>query len=260
MRTIDSPTAHRSVAAAHRRAGEHPDARLACPVCAASLKGANFSRHLHDKHPDIEARPAGETSDELQLVGIDRRIRRAFAVIGVVWLAALGAAIYFDANPIETGEDPSAARIAEAPFVKVLAVGLVIAVVIALLRAATAFRARITVTDDGIRLRHRLGTGSRRLSLPATVETGSLFSMHTNRTGESDAHTRVRRHAGAYLRVIDGRRTITVGCPHATDIRKHWTGWTSGSRRKWWDIDLSAPAFVELQYALAEAGCLESPH
>ena len=65
--------------------------------------------------------------------------------------------------------------------------------------------------------------------------------------------------AGAYLRVADGHRSITVGCPHGAGIRKHWNGWTAGPRRKWWDVDLSAPAFVELQYALAAAGLLAPP-
>ena len=115
------------------------------------------------------------------------------------------------------------------------------------------------MSEDGIRLRHRLGTGHRYLPLPSAIETGELFSIHPGPSNSDDTYESVESHAGSYLRVTHRHRSITVGCPHAAGLRKHWTGWTSGKRRKWWDLDLSAPAFVELQYALAEAGCLKPP-
>ena len=98
-----------------------------------------------------------------------------------------------------------------------------------------------------------MGTGRRLVPLPAAVETGTLF---IRRDTGNDGGAAVEIRSGAYLRIGEGRRSITVGCPHATGVRKHWVGWTAGKRRKWWDVDLSAAAFVELQYALAESGCL----
>ncbi len=97
------------------------------------------------------------------------------------------------------------------------------------------------------------------MSLPTEVETGSLFRIKTDRTNPNGGIIGLKLHAGAYLRVANGHRSITVGCPHPTGLHKHWAGQASDRRRKWWEIDLSAPAFVELQYALAEAGALELP-
>ena len=254
MRTVDrKSTAGRSVDAAQRRAAANPEANLPCPACATSLKGANVDRHLREKHPDAVSAAPGSTDADLTLVGLDHRIRRTFAGLAVVWFVVVGVAMFTDPSPSVVGDDPSLAEIAREPVVILVAVGLLVVVVIAALRAATVFRARLTVTRKGVVLSHRLGTGRRQVSLPAAVETGTLFIRRN--TGNHGGGT-VEVRSGAYLRIGEGRRSITVGCPHAAGVRKHWVGWTPGKRRKWWDVDLSAPAFVELQYALAEAGCL----
>ena len=254
MRTIDQKsTAGRSVDAAQRRAAANPEANLPCPACATSLKGVNVDRHLRDKHPDAVSAAPGSKVADLTLVGIDRRIRRTFAGMVLVWFVVAGVALVADPSPAVVGSDPSPAEIAREPFVILIAVGLLIAAVIAVLRAATAFRVRLTVTQDSVKLSHRLGTGRHQVPLPAAVETGTLF---IRRNYGNSGGGRVEVRSGAYLRIGEGRRSITVGCPHATGVRKLWVGWTPGKRRKWWDVDLSAPAFVELQYALAESGCL----
>ena len=254
MRTIDQPSAAgRSVDAAQRRAAANPEANLPCPACATSLKGANADRHLREKHPDATSTAPGSNDADLTLVGIDRRIRRTFAGMVVVWFVVVGVVMISDPSPAVVGSDPSLAEIAREPFVILIAVGLLVAAVMAALGAAAAFRARLTVTREGIVLSHRMGTGRRQVSLPAAVETGTLFIRRD--TGNHGGGT-VEVRSGAYLRIGEGRRSITVGCPHATGVRKLWVGWTAGKRRKWWDVDLSAPAFVELQYALAESGCL----
>ena len=254
LRVIDQKrTAGRSVDAAQRRAGENPEAHLPCPACATSLKGANFERHLREKHPDAVGAAPGSEDAELTLVGIDRRIRRTFGALIVLWLVVLGAVVAANPGPTGGGADAPGAQIASAPFVIVVALGMLAAAVIAMLRAAKAFRARMTVTREGIALSHRMGTGRRQVPLPAAVETGTLF-IRRNYGTSGGGQVEVR--SGAYLRMGEGRRSITVGCPHATGVRKLWVGWTPGKRRTWWDVDLSAPAFVELQYALAESGCL----
>lgn len=254
MRTIDQKsTAGRSVDAAQRRGAGNPDANLPCPACATSLKGANVGRHLRDKHPDTVGAALGSNDADLTLVGIDHRIRRTFAGLVVVWFVVVGVALVADPSPTVVGDDPSLSQIVREPVVVLVAVGLLVAAIIAVLWVAKAFRSRLTVTQEGIALTHRMGTGRRLVPLPAAVETGTLF---IRRDTGNDGGAAVEIRSGAYLRIGEGRRSITVGCPHATGVRKHWVGWTAGKRRKWWDVDLSAAAFVELQYALAESGCL----
>jgi hypothetical protein len=260
LRTLDHDgTASQSIAAAQRRAGAHPEGRLPCPACAAGLKGTNFERHLREKHPEVDSGTPNVGVEELQLVGIDHRIRRTFAALTFAWFVAVIVLLVTGPVPIGVDGERTPTQVAQTPVVIIVALGLVIGAIIAILRAAGAFRARITVTGNAIRLSHRLGTGRRHVPLPAAVETGTLFIVRSDRSNSGGSSTGLKVRAGAYLRVADGHRSITVGCPHGAGIRKHWNGWTAGPRRKWWDVDLSAPAFVELQYALAAAGLLAPP-
>ncbi len=253
MRTIDQKsTAGRSVDAAQRRAAGNPEANLPCPACATGLKGANFDRHLREKHPDATSTAPGSKVADLTLVGIDHRIRRTFAGLVVLWFVVVSVVMISDPSPSVVGNDPSMAEIAREPVMILMAVGALVAALIAVLWASQAFRARLTVTQDSIRLSHRMGTGRRSVALPIAVDTGTLFASEK----ADNSGGRVDTHLGAYLHMGRGRRSVVVGCPHDAGVRKHWVGWTSGKRRKRWDVSLSAPAFVELQYALAQSGCI----
>lgn len=61
---------------------------------------------------------------------------------------------------------------------------------------------------------------------------------------------------GTYLRLANGRKALTLGCPHHTGLRKHWAGWQQGKQRRQWDITVDPPAFVSFQYAMATYGAL----
>lgn len=261
-RPLDATT----LRAAATRAAQHPEARLPCPVCAAGLKGANLERHVTEKHA---AAFAGQREGASVLVGIDRRIRRWLWTTAVVWLGLFAAAVVVapdqladskvrSTEPLSSSEVATAlGDVATSPMGLVLAGGLVLFAVLALAVRADAFRATVTVAEDEVRVRHRLGTGRLRVGFPATIELGELYRRRGG-SGEAGEYrgevTEVRE--GAYLRVAHGRRGVTIGCAHGTGVRKHWGGWTPGRRRKVWDVTLSPAAFVALQYALGEAGQL----
>lgn len=264
MRTIArSTTSALALDRARRLASERPAATLPCPACAASLKGANLERHIGSKHPAAERTAAVDWGfDELTLVGVDRRIRRSFGVLVVLWLALLVALVVTLDGPItaDDGGEAGIADIAGDHSMWVLVAGLLLFAVIASLMRVNAFRARLSVRDGEIHLRYRLGTGAIGVALPAAIETGTLFvRRNVNGVAGPDGDATYERKAGAYLRIGSGHRAITVGCPHTTGLRKHWAGMSSGRRRKWWDVNLAAPAFVELQYALAETGTITPP-
>lgn len=261
MQTLERPsTSAVALHGARQLAVAEPGARMACPVCAASLKGANYERHLVSKHPTVDARVATDVGGgDLVLVGIDQRIRRGFGVLVALCLAILVAMVAVQPGPVTAadGGEATIGDIVGTPFVIVLGACALLLVAVAVLYRAGAFRARLSVKDGEVRVRQRLGTRAVRVALPAPVEVGTLFvrrradGHHQDGDGASiDVRT------GAYLRIGTGRRAITVGCPTATGLRKHWTGWSSGPRRKWWDVNLDAPSFVELQYALAGGGVL----
>jgi hypothetical protein len=258
---------HTALAVAEARASAWPDERLPCPACATALAGRNLARHLAEKHPGLVAVDPGGPS---RFSGVDRRIRRWYWVGAAALLAALGLVTVRTAGP--TGVlSPAEQRLAgseqlrllaTSPFGVVLVSGLAAIALLAVADHLRAFRATVSVEDDEVVLRHRMGTGTIRLDLAdVAAETGALYQRRSSHTPGSDHGGAVTEvHAGSYLRLATGRRGITVGCTSSTGLRKHWRGAASGPRRKVWDVTLPAPAYVALQYALADHAVLGAPN
>jgi hypothetical protein len=118
---------------------------------------------------------------------------------------------------------------------------------------------RLRVEPGRITVRGRLGLTRRRVTLPAAAEIGGMSKGRPSAGMTSYAdefnvpHDRVPD--GVYLRLTNGG-SVTIACRTGTGVRRHWTGWTPGRRRQHAQIRLDAPAFVRLQYALAEQGVL----
>ena len=125
--------------------------------------------------------------------------------------------------------------------------------------ALAALPGRLRVEPGAVVLRRRFGLGQRRVSLPAKVEIGGLTKSVPSAGMTSYADDFNVPHddvpAGTYLR-LSGDGSIVVSCRQSTAVRKHWTGWTPGPRRRRSHLRLEAPAFVALQYVLAESGSL----
>jgi len=226
---------------------------LPCPACAASVRGANLPEHVRRKH-DMDLRTAGNAVDTGQ-VGVDRRIRRIFVAGIILWLLGLGLLV----TPAYERMAGSAVlpRLVRDPFWLLMWAGLLGIAGCVWAYAHEWFRARVTVGATEMVLRHRWGTGSIRVPLPAQVQTGQLYERRTYGSEGSTTHVEIEK--GVYLRVGSRWRAITVGCPQDTGLRAHWVGWRRGARRRQWDLTLTGPAFVAFQYALAREGMLQIP-
>lgn len=123
----------------------------------------------------------------------------------------------------------------------------------------SALPSRLRVEPGAVTLRRRFLRGHRRVTLPAKVEVGGSVKgrISAGMTSCADDYNvpydDVR--SGTYLRLSDGA-SITIACRTSTDVRRHWTGWTSGRARRRAHLRLDAPDFVRLQYALAGLGVL----
>ncbi|HEV7720413.1 MAG TPA: hypothetical protein VGO60_03980 [Iamia sp.] len=262
------PVARATWEAAAARATWDPHSRLPCPGCTASVTGAKLADHVHRVHLAADGGMAGGRPVHR---GRDRRFRRTvgwfvtlWVVVGAGLLAASPAPVADAAEAL--GDDATAAvarehlaAVARSPFGVAVLAGLAI-LVVALLASRGRPRARVTVGDREVVLRHRCGTGTARVGLPARLESGSLVRRVGSGEGGGESgsvggsiHDEV---VGSYLRLVDGRRSITVGCPSGTRLRKHWDGWTPGGARRHWDVTLDPAEFVAYQYALAGRGLL----
>lgn len=92
---------------------------------------------------------------------------------------------------------------------------------------------------------------------PQQVRMGSAWRSRpdglSSTGGVDPGYGTVEEHAGTYLAI--GK--IVVRCDISTDVRRNWTGWEQGGRRKRWRVTLHAGDFVAFQYALAELGLLQ---
>lgn len=121
------------------------------------------------------------------------------------------------------------------------------------------FRGHLALRDGHLELRRPLGL-DRRVALPAAVTVGGARTTRADVIDVSLDVPTPRMHeerAGVYLQVGTGRRSIAVRCPSGGGVRRHWSGWQQGPRRRRWHITLAAPDFAALQYALAEVGMLQ---
>lgn len=262
------PVARATWTAAADRAALASEQRLPCPGCAASVKGANLTAHVHRAHL---TGPTAMAPGHPVHVGHDRRRRRATRWAVVLWLAAvagLAAASPTALTDAATalGDEPTVAVarhhlgvVAGTTAGSVLLGGLAVLVVGLLVGRGERGRAAVTVTNREVVLRHRYGTGTVRVALPARLEAGTLIRHHRasgGGEGSGDVTVAYDERVGSYLRIADRHRAITVGCPNGTRVRKHWEGWVPGPTRRRWDITMEPVDFVALQYALASVGVL----
>lgn len=241
---MSAPTTSHAVATALRLAVAQPEAMLPCPVCAAGLRAANLESHLRKVHAGIGG---GVSVGALTFRGKDRAFGRELLVVLVV-------ALVLSAVPMAANGGELSTTMVTAIGVPVLAIFTLV-----LLAVTGVFRARLVIDGDRVRLRYGLGLRSRSLLIGRQVELGRLWTLRPRAGMSTYENTRdAKVEAGAYLRLLEGKRRITVGCPKGTGTRKHWSdaGWKSGASTRYWDITLDRETMVALEYALADRGVL----
>jgi hypothetical protein len=228
-------------------AARHPDVSLPCPVCAGPVRARNLERHLDKVH-------AGRSGPaEFSWRGPERLVLRPLVLLPLLCAAAVITWSWRSGRELRPW------------FLIVAGVGAVFVVLCGLAVAdVRLFLGRLSVDGSRVRLRHTLGLLTRTLPAVDRVIVGSAYRTVPDSTVSMSADPDVgggstEVPAGAYLRMFDGRRSIVVHCRNNTGMRKTWTGWQQGKRRRTWAITLDPPEFVGLQYALAAAGLLQVP-
>jgi hypothetical protein len=221
-------------------AAAHPTAMLPCPVCGATTNGANLGHHLarvHGAEVTGAVGPAG-----LVMRGRDHRVRPWIVVLPIV-VAALGVS-----GQRLVGSASSAS------LWPVIAATLVF-VVLVVVSSVRGFPARLVVDRASLTLRHSWGCGSRSVDLPAPVDVGGVWERGARMDTANDFIRSFPRRLGGYVR-IGGRRGITIGCESVRELRKSWTGWAPGPKKRSRDIVISRAQLATLQYVLADARVL----
>ena len=251
MPALPAPSAA-ALSVARKLAAAHPGAKLPCPLCATTLRADNFEKHLGKTHPAHVHADAAAAS--VTFIGVDRRIRAVTVPLPIAW--ALAVAVVAGAHA------PLDARGAA------LLVGSLVAVVVPLLLAEFgAFRARLTLAGDTLRLRHTLGLRTALVKLPAPLTVGPLRGRKPTAVLSAysadlpEGHASEETTVGTYLQIGPDRAAITIGCPKKSGFRQHWDphGWRPGPQRRAWDITLDRESLVALEYQLA-ARALLAPH
>ena len=232
------------VDSARRRAVGSPDSALPCPRCAALVKGRNLARHLDRTHGGEPM----ERRDRASWSGPERLVARPLVILPLLAAALLAAAH-------RLGRLDDDRPLIWAGFA--VGVGMILGAVAVC--DTKLFRGRLTVKDGHVVLVHTLGLRRRRLRCIDRLEFGAAYERRPDPTtgpASSDGSGSVDVASGNYLRLICGRRHITVHCKHGRTLRRAWTGWVQTRRRRRWHITLDAVQFVELQYVLADLGLL----
>ncbi len=238
-----------AIRTARRLAAAHPTAALPCPLCAVSVGAANLEAHLRKVHGDLGAL-AGEAARAAPLVlaGRDRAVQRE--LLGALSIVAVAGAIGF----------PLAIRFELGDAALYVLLAVLLPIVGGLMAAMLdAFGGTLELEGGQLRLRRVFGLRVRVLSLPARVELGRMRAL---RSPAGMAQYESARHVevddGVYLRLTDGRTSITVTTPGETGFAKHWAdeGWHEAPRTRRADLVIGRDAWVALEYALSEAGSL----
>lgn len=232
-----------AMATASRLAADWPDAVLPCPECAATVKGANLSRHVGKVH----AGRAGGRARRRSWRGPERLIARPLVIVpGLAAVATLAAT-----SLVEETNDVVVLVAAGALGIGLILSGLVV-------KGVPMFRGRLSVKGDGFVLSHTLGLRRRRLARVDRIEAGSAYDVRTINAGgdATSGGPRIEEPAGIYVELCSGRRYITVRCKQNTGFRKTWVGWEQAGRSRRWHIILYPADFVSLQYTLVDLGLL----
>ncbi len=231
---------------ARRLAAQHPHAMLPCPLCGVTLKAENLERHIAKTHPDfVSGRPL-DAAGPIVLTGVDRRMVGPSFVLLALWCG------------LAAGVGSTFGRLAPVPLVLFSLTALAAFAPLAL-AIAGKFRATLVLEPSALTLRTRLGTSTRRLSLPAKIESGGFErrfeSVVTSRVPNPKTYT---KRVGIFLRLRDGS-AITIGATKTASLSKRWatTGWKQAQKTERVDIELSRTALLGLEYQLAARGWLQ---
>jgi hypothetical protein len=113
--------------------------------------------------------------------------------------------------------------------------------------------AQLIIEGDGLAVRYALGLRRRRVRLPPRrVAVGSLIERRRSTVaGHLENSPGWDARFGTYLRIEGEGGAITVGCrSYGFGARAQERGWTSGGRRRRWDITVDRKAMVALEYRL----------
>ncbi len=183
----------------------------------------------------------------LQISGVDKRsfivLFALFALWGVI---AIGALAVLKVRLTDT-------------VVGVMGGTLVVCLGLPTAAAAGAFKAQLIVDGEKLRLRWLFGLASREVGFPAEIETGTAIDSEMKSTGMSAVDGGARDvKLGAYLRLSNGRRAITLAAKEAPELSHHWApgGWTRGKERRSWDITVDASGLAAIESQLALRGQL----
>ncbi len=218
---------------------------LACPVCLASVRGAHLSEHLGSKHEGARDAAEGGAGGRAVLLGEARVARRIFGALFVAWCLGVAAVLSVHGGP--PSSDAGAA-----------AVGVTFVAAFGPLCAALAgaFRATLLLEDGTIRLRALGGLYERSVALPCSVAAGRLVERRVV-PGIPDVHGE-DVDAGAYLRLAQDGRAITVGARRAAGAGRRWA--PEGLRKerplRTWDVTVDRCDLVAREYHLASLGVL----
>ena len=226
---------------ARRLAEQRPGSPVPCPGCGASVKGANLERHLGRKHPGDAGAAHASAWRGPERIG-------AFRLLLLSLLVAAGVAAYTVLSGVQDDR-------------LILGAGVLLALSMIVWGAvgwgAPLFPGRLRVDERGAVLTHSFGLGHRRLRRIDAVELGSAWEDRPSGDSGNDAsYTTTPARVGTYLRLREGRRSITVHCRTAGEVRSTWSGWTQGRKTKRLDITLDPTELVALQLALWEVGVL----
>lgn len=230
------------VAIARQLAASHASASLPCPVCASTLKAANLERHLGKVHPE-HAQSSASPSGPLQVQGIDRGLVIPAVVVMILWgIGAFGLILQAGGKL-----DPVSAAIFGAT--AVVAGGFAAAVF------TGKFKATLELEGSSLRVRWMLGLATKRVSLPAKIETGALMREQASTINQDNVVLNVSDHrVGTYLRI----GSITIASEEAAGLGRHWAqkGWSKGKKIKRRDIDVDRAGMIAIEYQLAGRGQL----
>lgn len=114
----------------------------------------------------------------------------------------------------------------------------------------------LSMSSEGVTLRHWLGLAKRVVRLPCAIEIGGTVTQRANVIMEHEPPTEVR--TGRYLRLVGDGGAITIGCKQQTQFASHWhrAGFTTGAKRGRADIRVPVEAMLAIEYGLAERGIL----
>lgn len=214
---------------------------LPCPCCAASVRASNLDKHLTQQHGSGVSAPAAST-----LTGIDRTLERQLVIVLFV-LLAIGITVV----------SVTAMKLTDANVT--VAVAVVLALLTSVVMASAGkFSARLVFDGGRVRLHYGLGLRTRTLSKVERIELGRARTTQPRAGMQQHEHAELEVDGGMYLRLVDGKRRITVGCRKGTGFRTHWSSShsSSGKATRSLDIALGREAMVAFEYELAEIGLL----